>query len=226
MGLKKNKTLLGFIIGVVLLVFQHGVYLLANEIAKLIGVTPFSPKIDAIDNLFPIVSIFVIIYIWSYFYWALTPMMIIKCEKSYFKNFIAFYILACFIGGLILTFAPTYMDRVAEGLYSAPDNNVFDKLLKFWYSLDGGKMAYNLSPSFHCMNSTVCLLAVYKRNEIPKWYKIYSLIITILIYLSTLFVKQHFFMDVISGILVAFVSYIICMKFDIGNVIFNRRKAK
>lgn len=68
-------------------------------------------------------------------------------------------------------------------------------------------MAYNLLPSFHCINSTISYLGVARRPEVPKWYRGYSLVMTLLIYASTLFVKQHFFLDVISGIAVALASW-------------------
>ena len=78
---KKNKVkLYGVIIGIVTLALQHGIYLLANELAGLIGIPAFLPKINAIDNLIPIVAIFIIPYVWSYIYWAMAPMAVSKCE--------------------------------------------------------------------------------------------------------------------------------------------------
>lgn len=111
------------------------------------------------------------------------------------------------LGAVVLVFAPTYMDRVAEGLQNPEMHGFGVRLMQFWYSLDGGDMAYNLLPSFHCINSTISYLGVARRPEVPKWYRGYSLVMTLLIYASTLFVKQHFFLDVISGIAVALVSW-------------------
>ncbi len=213
---KQNKIkVYGIVIGIFMLAFQHGVYLLANEIAGLVGITPILPKIS-LDYLIPIIPIFIVPYIWSYIFWAMAPMAVSKCEKEHFLNYMAAYFLALFIGGLILVFMPTYMDRVAEGLTDVSRTGIFAKLMRFWYTLDGGDMAYNLFPSFHCLNSTMAYLGIRKRPEIPKWFKVYTLITTILIFFSTVFVKQHFILDVFSGIAVALISYIIATKCKLG----------
>ena len=217
---KKNNRvkLYGVIIGLVTAVLQHGIYLLANEIAGWIGIPPFLPKIEAIDDLIPIVAVFVFPYVWSYLYWAMAPMAVSKCDFRHFLDYLASYLFACLAGALVLIFAPTYMDRVAEGLYDYSKTDFASKLLRFWYSLDGGERAYNLLPSFHCINSTISYLGVAGRKEIPKWFRVYSLVITILIYFSTVFVKQHFVMDVFAGILIAGVAFWICKKTEAGRV--------
>ena len=81
------------------------------------------------------------------------PMAVSRCEKEHFADYMAANLVACLAGILVLAFFPTYMDRVAEGLYDVPVNpTFFDRLRIFWYSLDGSETAYNLLPSFHCIN--------------------------------------------------------------------------
>ena len=146
-------------------------------------------------------------------------MAVSKCKKEHFADFMAAIIVACAAGMLVLAFFPTYMDRVAEGLFVVPDNpTIFDKLRMFWYSLDGSEMAYNLLPSFHCLNSTLCYLGVAGRKEIPLWFRIYSLVITILIFASTVYVKQHYVLDIVTGVIIAVIAYIICKKFHWGRM--------
>ena len=128
-------------------------------------------------------------------------------------------LVACTAGMLVLAFFPTFMDRVAEGLFVVPQNpTIFDKLRMFWYSLDGSEMAYNLLPSFHCLNSTLCYLGVARRKEIPLWFRIYSLVITILIYASTVYVKQHYVLDIVTGVILAVIAYTVCKKFHWGRM--------
>ena len=227
---KENSKikLYGVIVGLVMLALQHGIYLLSNEIAKFVGITPFSPKIF-IDNCIPIVPVFIVPYVWSYAHWAITPMVVSKCDKKYFIDFIVNYIFVCIVGSIVLIFAPTYMDRVAEGLTDTSRTGFFAALMRFWYTLDGGNMAYNLLPSFHCINTTVCFLGVVKRKEISTAFKIYSAITAVLIYLSTVFVKQHFVLDVVSGIAIAVVFYYVGTKLSLGKFfykIFDKKKAE
>ncbi len=206
------------LIGIVYLALQHSFYLAGHYLALLLGFTPFLPKI-ALDDRIPIVSAFIIPYVWSYLYWAMGPMAVSTCEKEHFADYMAANLVACVAGVLALGFFPTYMDRVAEGLFVEPANpTFFDRLRMFWYSLDGSEMAYNLLPSFHCINSTLCYLGVAGRKEIPVWFRVYSLLTTLLIYASTVYVKQHYFLDIVTGVALAAAAYIVCKKFHWGRM--------
>ena len=231
---EKTNRVKGYaiVIGIAYLILQHAFYLLGHYLATWFGFTPFLPKI-ALDDMIPIVSIFIIPYVWSYAYWAMGPMAVSKCEKEHFADYMAANLVACLAGVLALAFFPTYMDRIAEGLYEVSENpSFFEKLRQFWYSLDGSAMAYNLLPSFHCINSTLCYLGVAGRKEIPKWFRIYSLVTTLLIYASTVYVKQHYFLDVVTGIALGAIAYFLCKKFHWGRMfapverLYAKKKAK
>ncbi|HCZ22524.1 MAG TPA: hypothetical protein DHU72_03520 [Rikenellaceae bacterium] len=211
MTIGRNKTMIpryGVVAGFALFILQHAVYLLGNSLSGLIGNEPFCPKI-AFDALIPVIPIFMLPYIWAYPYWLMAPMAASLCDKEHFKCYVVAYSLALVIGGVMLAVWPTRMDRVAEGLTDPSRPGVFASLMRFWYTLDGGRYAYNLLPSFHCLNSTMAYLAVAGRPEISKWFRCYSLVMTILIFCATVFVKQHFIMDVVSGIGVALFSYLV-----------------
>lgn len=216
---KKNNRvkLYGVFWGIGLLIFQHSMYLLANVIAGAIGISAFSPK-TAIDDFIPLVPIFILPYVWSYAFWAMAPMAVSKCEKRHFYNFVAAYVSACLFGMLIFIFAPSYMDREAENLVALAGDDFFGKLLQLVYGLDGGTLAYNLFPSFHCMLSTLSYLGVMRRKEIPLWFRVYSLVTAILIYCSTVFTKQHYVVDVFGGVAVAVAFYFLATKFHWGRV--------
>lgn len=208
----------GVVIGLFSLAAQHGIYLLANTLAGVVGNESILPIIDQIDNAIPVLPIFVIPYVWAYLFWGMAPMAASKCKTDHFKDFLAAYLIACVVGGLILVFVPTYMDRVAEGLWTRPQDNFLEKLLHFWYSLDGSERAYNLFPSFHCINSTICYLAVAGRKEVPLWFRVYSLVIAVMIFAATLFVKQHYLIDVVSGILIASVAFAAAKRWHLGKM--------
>ena len=206
------------VIGIVYAVMQHAIYLLGHYLATWIGFEPFLPKIP-LDDMIPIVSIFIIPYVWAYLFWAMGPMAVSLCEKKHFADYMAACLFSCVAGILVLAFLPTYMDRIAEGLYEVSENpTFFEKLRQFWYSMDGSAMAYNLLPSFHCINSTLCYLGVAGRKEIPKWFRVYSLITALLIFASTVFVKQHYFLDIVTGVALALIVFLICKKFHWGRI--------
>lgn len=205
-------------IGIVYLASQHGFYLAGHYLASWLGIPPFLPKIP-LDDAIPIVSVFIIPYVWAYISWAMAPMAVSLCEKEHFADYMAANLVACVAGTLALAFFPTYMDRIAEGLYDVPaDPSFFDRLRLFWYSLDGSAMAYNLLPSFHCINSTLCYLGVAGRKELPAWFRVYTLVTALLVFASTVFVKQHYVLDIVTGVALAAAAYFLCKKLHWGRM--------
>ena len=86
---------------------------------------------------------------------------------------------------------------------------VFDWLLRLTYFFDA---ADNLFPSIHCFVSWLCWIGVRGKKEIPKWYRIVSLLMAVFICISTLTVKQHVIADVPAGIALAELSYFLSGK--------------
>lgn len=214
----RKITWYAVLIGLAYLAIQHGMYLLGHEFALLLKIPAFLPKIPAIDDAIPIISVFIIPYIWSYAFWAMGPVAVYKCEEKHYKDFMAGVIVALVLGMIALAVAPTYMDRNAEHLYDIRTGDIFEKMRLFWYTLDGETIAYNLLPSFHCLNSTLCYLGVMGRKELPLWFRIYSFVMAILTYVATVCVKQHYFLDIFAGIAVAVIGYAVAKKFHLGRM--------
>ena len=80
-------------------------------------------------------------------------------------------------------------------------SNIFEKLVLFVYSIDA---PLNLFPSGHVTFSVLATLCLLKINK-----KIGYIVLpfTILIVLSTLFIKQHHIPDVIAGLVLAYIGY-------------------
>lgn len=74
-------------------------------------------------------------------------------------------------------------------------------LLNFIYYVD---LPTNCFPSLHVAVSMVSALAIYHKKGLNG---IWALLLGTLISLSTLFTKQHYFVDVISGLLLAIFTY-------------------
>lgn len=177
----------------------------------------FCPKIPAIDNLFPVIPVFVIIYIFSYVFWIYGPMAVSKTKPENFINYVIGLICAYSISFIIFAFFPSTMDRTAEGLFEIVERpGILNRLLGLIYTHDGGAFGFDLFPSFHCLSSLYCYLGVRKQPEISKGFKIYSLIMTVLICLSTLFTKQHYFVDTISGLGIAAACYLVTKRINPG----------
>lgn len=205
--------------GVGLFFLQTWLYNAANMLSKIIGTVnhAFCPKIPIIDDRIPVVSVFVLIYLFSFLFWIGGPVAASATKKSHFVNYIVSLNVAYLIGTLILICFPSYMDRVQEGLIEIGERpGWLNGLLGLVYAMDGKETAFNLFPSFHCLNSVFCYLGVRKQPEISKGFQIYSLLMAVLICLSTVFTKQHYFMDVVGGVAIAFICYGIINRLNPG----------
>ena len=219
----------GWILGVVYFGLQYGMYRLANFIANTTGTVSwaFIPKIPCIDDHIPVVSIFVVIYVFSYVFWIFGPIIASLTEKENFLNYIIGLSVAYIIGFLIFVFAPTYMDRTAEGLLEiASRPGLFNHLLGTVYSSDGSALAFNLFPSYHCLISLYCYLGIRKREEVSKGIRVYSLIMAMLICMSTVLTKQHYFADIIGGLSISIICYTVVQKMNPARRIMARRSKK
>ena len=200
----------GYVGGVASFAIQSLFYYLSNWLANITGSINWAvcTKIDVIDNAIPIVPAFSIIYVYAFIFWFFAPVVVSITGKENFKKYAIGQVVAYFIGFVIYIVLPTYMNRSAEGLIDyAQKGNYW--LLKIIYSVDGGNYAFNLCPSYHCLTSVYSFLAVYKKEGISLWYKIYSFIVALLICLATLFIKQHYFIDLVTGVLIAIIVYIV-----------------
>jgi membrane-associated phospholipid phosphatase len=170
-----------------------------------------------IDDLFPVIPVFVVIYLFSYVFWICGPIAVSLTAKRNFVNYICGLSLAYVIGFLFFVFLPTCMDRTAEGLMAiAAEPGFFNQLLATVYAADGSTLAFNLFPSYHCLISLYCYLGVRKQPEISKGFQVYSLVMVVLICLSTLFTKQHYIIDMVGGLGISLACYALMHRLDPG----------
>ncbi|MBP5225083.1 MAG: phosphatase PAP2 family protein [Lachnospiraceae bacterium] len=217
----------GWILAFVYFGLQYGMYRLGDFLSRVLGTIDraWECKVPFIDDRIPLIPVFVIIYLFSYVFWICGPLAVSLTKKAHFKNYIIGLSLAYIVGFLFFVFLPTYMDRAKEGLMGFADKpGLLNGLLAMVYGADGGTLAFNLFPSYHCLISMYCYLGVRKQPEISKGFKIYSLVMAILISLSTVFTKQHYFLDVPSGIGISLLCYWLVNKWDPGKEFANSRR--
>ncbi len=146
-----------------------------------------------IDGYIPLISLMIIPYLLAIPF-MLLPFLLSKDEKSDKKIFYSFSFIIL-ISDLIFLLLPTKMIRPETG----------DLLLNLFYGLE---MPHNLFPSLHV--SAVTLTQMISINLDKRMKKIIWL--SILIIISTLFVKQHYVLDIIGGLMVGFLGYLFYRK--------------
>ncbi len=221
--LKLHRNITGLAIGIILFCSELFVYYVTHIIEGYLNIEPTILTGSALDDLIPLCPFFLIFYIYSYFFWITSPMLIIKAGKKHMINFITAYYIGIISGGLILLFYPTQVNRVTEGIYNLNKPGFFWWFLQFVYDADGGEIAWNLIPSFHCLNSVIFYLGVRKQPAISKSEKTYMLVMMILILCSTVLVKQHFLIDVLCGTVLAIIAYIVGMRLDLAEKVFLKK---
>lgn len=154
-----------------------------------------------LDRSIPFIKEWVIIYLGCYIFWIVNYILICREGKEKWFRFVFADISAKLICGIFYIILPTTNVRpVVSG------NDIFSILMRFVYYAD---LPINLFPSLHCLMSWYCFIGIRKSKKIPIWYKIFSCIFAVLVCMSTQFTKQHYFIDIIGGILLAELCYFI-----------------
>ncbi len=168
-----------------------------------------------IDGIIPFIPQWIIVYFGCYISWIVFYIIICRESKEVCYNFIVAEVIAKLLCLIVFVVYPTQM------IHRPPELGMgfFEQAARFLYDID---KPYNLFPSIHCFASWICFRGVTWCKKMPKWVKVFAFILAIMVFLSTLFTKQHYAIDVIGGIAVSEIGIFISKKLHLGNYI--RRK--
>lgn len=184
------------LVAILLIIFQSILYTLS----KVFCVTPHLIG-NSIDAKIPFVLIFIIPYVFWYLMLFIMPYKMYQKDKTNFYKYIITTILIVIIANIIFVCYPTIVNRP-----ELIGNNILVKLTKIIYAID--TPALNCFPSLHCGFSMLFILHICTSNKQSNSFKIFTLISSILVMASTLLIKQHVFIDLISGDLLATIVYL------------------
>lgn len=195
------------IISLVIISFQSIIYLFSKLIQgepHLIG--------SNIDTIIPFISAFIVPYVIWYFLLFTIPYHYYAKDKNTFIQYFISYIVCVILGNITYVVYPSIVVRP-----EIISNDIFSILIKFIYAID--TPALNCFPSLHCAISMLWFLFSLDCNKLSKSRKIFNCSISILIMMSTLFIKQHVFIDLVAGNIMALIAFFIAK-------CFNTKKAK
>ncbi len=75
--------------------------------------------------------------------------------------------------------------------------------------LRAGDPPQNVCPSMHVSSTMAILLTVLECRGLPAWSKWGTAVVSVLIILATMFIKQHSIVDVVLGIFLSFVLWLV-----------------
>ena len=152
------------------------------------------------DNNTPYCSFFIIFYVSWYLLLFIVPYYLYKKDKELLYKYIAGYSLMAIVAAIIFIIYPTTIVRAELG------KGIFDWITNIIYFVD--TPAINCLPSLHCAISMLFILVSLVSKKATKQFKIPVIIISILVMISTLLVKQHVLIDLITGDLLMLIIFI------------------
>lgn len=198
---EKNKHIIPLLIYVT-------VYLVWFSWLEKTNVKDFRVIHMALDDYIPFCELFVIPYfLWFGYVIAVVTYLFFKNKQDYYKTFT----FLCTGMTLFLIISTIWPNGHELRLSAMPRENFLTDMVAALWRTD---TATNLWPSIHVFNSMGAHFAVMHSREIAasKWHapvRIGSGILATSIILSTMFIKQHSVFDVITGLLLGVVMYVL-----------------
>ena len=161
----------------------------------------------SLDDMIPVVYPTVVIYFGCYIFWIINYILIYRRSREYaYRFFIADFLsrIVCLV--FFLCYPTTLVRPAVEG------EGIFYDAIRFLYKIDAPT---NLFPSIHCLVSWFCFIGIISDIKIPKWYKVMSFLIALAVFVSTLTTRQHVIVDVVGGVVLAQICYLIAQKTNI-----------
>lgn len=156
-----------------------------------------------IDRNVPLVTEWIFVYLgYCYVFWLFSYCYVAKVHRDnpdQVFRFVTADVMSRLICLLFFIFLPTTNVRP-----EITGTSVSDDLTRFLYTID---KPTNLFPSIHCLVSWLCFIGIRRVKSVPLWVKIISVVSAIAIMISTQFLKQHYIVDVASGVALAELCY-------------------
>lgn len=155
-----------------------------------------------LDEKIPFIGRFIYIYNMFYPFTLLAFYYLYKRdEKAYYKGVIS-GVIGYLICDVIFLIYPTIMYRPAIPNISP----ITDFVIKVTFAGDNPPL--NCFPSIHCLFSFQLIYSFFF-SKLSIKEKISVTVVALLIIISTLFVKQHYFYDIISAFLICIITNIV-----------------
>ena len=182
----------------VLLVSMVPFYIFIAEIARY-G-TPHVPEI-ALDRMIPVRPAWSLVYGALYLFLIALPILVVRQAEHISRTVMAY----------LTVWATAYVFFVVYPTAAPRGDEVAGVGFGAWglRLLYGADPPYNCFPSLHVAHSFVSALTCWRlHSELG----IASLFVASLVAVSTLFTKQHYVVDVVAGIALAFVAYALFLR--------------
>ncbi|MFL0248226.1 phosphatase PAP2 family protein [Candidatus Clostridium stratigraminis] len=152
-----------------------------------------------IDNSIPFLKVFILPYVaWYAFIFIIMAYLCYKDRKTYYITITAYLL------GLIASYITFYFFQTTVPRPEVIGSDILSKIIQSIYRAD---KPYNCFPSIHVLTSYLMIKAMMTSSARNKINLVIIGSSSVLIIISTLFIKQHVILDVFSGVIYADVLY-------------------
>lgn len=203
--LRPNNILSKQFSHLLLLVFWI-IYGLAFEFVESLSLN-YTVIYHPLDEKIPFCEIFSIPYYFWFAYIVVTLLYTGFFDVPSFKKYMWFIIITYSLTLIFYLIFPNKQElRPTEFLR----DNIFTKIVAATYTIDTNT---NVFPSIHVIGGIASLFAFWHSKHFSTFvWRLINTIITILICLSTVFMKQHSVLDIVGGVVVCLIFYPIIYK--------------
>ena len=160
-----------------------------------------------IDDLIPFCKYFMFFYFSYYWFTQLQMYVVSYGDKRKFYRMIIAAAISCVIANICFLIYQVKMIRP-----EVTGNDPFDLWVQWIYNRD--PKALNCLPSIHSVMGVCMIIGGWKTKKMPKWFNITGIVFGIGCILSTVFVKQHYFIDMVTGTLLMIIVYYVVVLVD------------
>lgn len=153
----------------------------------------------ALEQKIPFLPWTILIYFGCYLFWAANYVLIVRQGREEAYTFLSADFLAKWVCFALFLLLPTTNTRPV-----VPEEGIWNILMRFLYWIDSPE---NLFPSIHCLNSWFCYIGIRGRKNVSGFYRLFSLLFALAVFVSTLTTKQHVIADVAGGAVLAEASW-------------------
>ena len=163
---------------------------------------PNFPSIPLDDHI-PLITQFVWVYYFTF------PLGIASIYILYFKNreamwnVVTAFVLACFISMIFYFVYPTEMIKPALDPVTLADKMT----IATWHA----SRPVCCLPSQHCFMALSCIFASFFEKKTHWAIRVFTIICGVLIIMSTVFIKQHYFLDFIASLVIITPIFLTCL---------------
>ncbi len=161
-----------------------------------------------VDDIIPFCEAFLIPYVFWYVLIVASLLYFLLYDVDSFKKLQTYIIITQICAMIIYILLPTRQDLRPEIF---PRDNFLTDMLAFLYAFDTNT---GVCPSLHCAYSFGIASVWLKKKDASGWLRATIAVVCFIICISTMFIKQHSFLDFVAAIPIGLLAeYLVFCKF-------------